>query len=62
MTNDPASFPQTSLLGWAQDYPDPQNWLSTDWTCGLTIHAGLGDYCNEEFDALIHQASAAAAE
>jgi oligopeptide transport system substrate-binding protein len=56
MTNDPASFPQTSLLGWGQDYPDPQNWLSIYWTCGSTIHAGLVGYCNEEFDALIQQA------
>jgi oligopeptide transport system substrate-binding protein len=56
MTKDPATFPQTSLLGWGQDYPDPQNWLSIYWTCGSTIHAGLVGYCNEEFDALIHQA------
>jgi oligopeptide transport system substrate-binding protein len=56
MTKDPQSFPQTSLLGWGQDYPDPQNWLSIYWTCGSTIFAGLVDYCNEEFDALIRQA------
>jgi oligopeptide transport system substrate-binding protein len=56
MTKDPASFPQTSLLGWGQDYPDPQNWLSIYWTCGSTIFAGLVDYCNEEFDVLIRQA------
>jgi oligopeptide transport system substrate-binding protein len=56
MTTDPASFPQTSLLGWGQDYPDPQNWLSIYWTCGSTIHAGLVGYCNEVFDALIRQA------
>jgi oligopeptide transport system substrate-binding protein len=56
LTKDPASFPQSSLLGWGQDYPDPQNWLSIYWTCGSTIHAGLVGYCNEEFDALIQQA------
>ena len=56
ITKDPASFPQTSLLGWGQDYPDPQNWLSIYWTCGSTIFAGLVDYCNEDFDALIRQA------
>jgi oligopeptide transport system substrate-binding protein len=56
MTKDPATFPQTSLLGWGQDYPDPQNWLSIYWTCGSTIFAGLVDYCNEEFDELIRQA------
>ena len=56
MTKEPATFPQASLLGWAQDYPDPQNWLSIYWTCGSTIFAGLVDYCNEEFDVLIRQA------
>jgi oligopeptide transport system substrate-binding protein len=56
MTKDPASFPQISLLGWYQDYPDPQNWLSIYWTCGSTIFAGLVGYCNEEFDAVIAQA------
>jgi oligopeptide transport system substrate-binding protein len=56
MTKDPTTFPQTSLLGWGQDYPDPQNWLSIYWTCGSTIHAGLAGYCNEDFDVLIRQA------
>jgi oligopeptide transport system substrate-binding protein len=56
MTKAPESFPQSTLLGWGQDYPDPQNWLSIYWTCNSTINAGLIGYCNEEFDALIHQA------
>jgi oligopeptide transport system substrate-binding protein len=56
LTKDPASFPQTSLLGWGQDYPDPQNWLSIYWTCDSTIHASLVGYCNEDFDELIRQA------
>jgi oligopeptide transport system substrate-binding protein len=56
MTKDPASFPQVSQLGWAQDYPDPQNWLSIYWTCGSTIFAALAGYCNDAFDALIEQA------
>jgi oligopeptide transport system substrate-binding protein len=56
MTKDPASFPQSSLLGWTQDYPDPQNWLSIYWTCDSTIYAAIAGYCNEDFDALIRQA------
>jgi oligopeptide transport system substrate-binding protein len=56
MTKDASTFPQMSLLGWGQDYPDPQNWLSIYWTCDSTIHASQVGYCNEEFDALIHQA------
>jgi oligopeptide transport system substrate-binding protein len=35
---------------WYQDYPDPQNWLSTYWTCDSTLNR-VG-YCNEEFDRL----------
>jgi len=56
MVKDPATFPQTSLLSWGQDYPDPQNWLSIFWTCGSTIYAGLVNYCNEDFNALVRQA------
>ncbi len=56
MSKDAESFPQISLLGWAQDYPDPQNWLSIYWTCNSTLFAALAGYCNEEFDALIAQA------
>jgi oligopeptide transport system substrate-binding protein len=40
--------------GWAQDYPDPQNWLSVYWTCDATFAKRVG-YCNEEFDALTTQ-------
>ncbi len=56
MTKDAASYPQTWLGGWGQDYPDPQNWLSIFWTCNSTISAALVGYCNERFDALIAQA------
>jgi oligopeptide transport system substrate-binding protein len=51
MRKDPATYPQL-LYGenWFQDYPDPQNWLSTFWTCDASNnHFG---YCNEDFDAL----------
>ena len=56
MTKDAATFPQTALLGWGQDYPDPQNWLSIYWTCDSTIFAALAGYCNDRFDALVEQA------
>jgi len=49
-----ATRPQMTLLGWIGDYPDPQNWLSTLFTCeGVESAAG---YCNEEFDELTAQA------
>jgi len=51
---DPATRPQMTTLGWIGDYPDPQNWLSTLFTCeGVESSSG---YCNEEFDALTDQA------
>jgi oligopeptide transport system substrate-binding protein len=56
MSKDAESFPQVSLQGWAQDYPDPQNWLSIYWTCNATLFAALAGYCNEDFDALTAQA------
>jgi oligopeptide transport system substrate-binding protein len=56
LTHEAATFPPMSLLGWAQDYPDPQNWLSIYWTCDSTLAASIMGYCNEEFDALIRQA------
>ena len=56
MTKQADTFPQMTQLGWGQDYPDPQNWLSIYWTCGSTIYAGLGGYCNPRFDELVRQA------
>ena len=41
---------------WAQDYPDPQNWLSVVWACETGFFANQIDYCNPEFDALVEQA------
>lgn len=55
--NDPEHYLQFSGLGWIQDYPDPQNWLSLLWSCDGIFAAPAG-YCNEEFDALITQADA----
>jgi len=54
LTKDNTSFPQVVFWGgWAQDYPDPQNWLSVYWTCDATFADRVG-YCNEEFDRLTH--------
>jgi oligopeptide transport system substrate-binding protein len=45
------THPQLLYFGsWYQDYPDPQNWLSTYWTCDSSLNR-VG-YCNEEFDEL----------
>lgn len=53
--SDPENYPHFSGLGWIQDYPDPQNWLSLIWTCE-GIFAVPAGYCNEEFDELAAQA------
>ena len=47
---------QVTWWDWSQDYPDPQNWLSTNWTCDSPIYAEKYGYCNPAFDALIEQA------
>jgi oligopeptide transport system substrate-binding protein len=50
---DPEVLAHMTLLGWGQDYPDPQNWLSILWTCdGINSASG---YCSEEFDMLTAQ-------
>jgi oligopeptide transport system substrate-binding protein len=52
LTKDNATHPQIVIFGgWAQDYPDPQNWLSVYWRCDATFAQRVG-YCNEEFDRL----------
>jgi len=53
--SDPAAFPQMTLLGWFQDYPDPQNWLSLLWSCEALFALPAG-YCNPAFDELVEQA------
>jgi oligopeptide transport system substrate-binding protein len=52
--SDPAAFPQMTLLGWFQDYPDPQNWLSLLWSCEALFALPAG-YCNPAFDELVVQ-------
>jgi oligopeptide transport system substrate-binding protein len=50
---DVKTFPQMGFpVGWIQDYPDPQNWLSVYWTCDATFAQRMG-YCNEQFDELV---------
>jgi oligopeptide transport system substrate-binding protein len=51
LRKDPKTHPQLVYFGsWYQDYPDPQNWLSTYWTCDSSLN--WFSYCNEEFDTL----------
>ncbi len=52
LTKDIKTAPQTFILGWCADYPDPQNWLSVYWKTG-----GFGErigYSNAEFDKLVN--------
>ncbi len=53
---DPATRPQLALDGWFQDYPDPQNWLTLNWTCDSTLYATVVGYCNPAFDDLVARA------
>jgi oligopeptide transport system substrate-binding protein len=54
LTKDITTAPQTFIMGWCADYPDPQNWLSVYWKTG-----GFGErigYSNADFDALVNEA------
>jgi|GEM_PF-594374 len=56
LVKDPKTTPQAFFLGWCQDYPDPQNWLTTVFHSTSTVtHVG---WKNEEFDRLTKQADA----
>ncbi len=47
------TYPQMGLnIGWIQDYPDPQNWLSVYWKCDASFAQRFG-YCNEAFDEAV---------
>lgn len=50
------TVPQITRIGWIQDYPHPQNWLSTYWTCNGFGSSRTG-YCNSEFDLKLEQAN-----
>ncbi len=54
LTKDINTAPQTFILGWCADYPDPQNWLSVYWKTGA-FGERIG-YSNPELDALVDQA------
>src|SRR5262249_38190307 len=43
--------------GWSADYPDPQDWLGTLFTCDSTFHSL--HYCNSSFDQLMARADIA---
>ena len=50
----PATTPQIFLIGWCQDYPDPQNWYSTVWHSKSAIQHSA--WSNPEFDFLVDTA------
>lgn len=54
LTKDISTAPQTFILGWCADYPDPQNWLSVYWRTGA-FGQRIG-YSNPELDALLERA------
>jgi len=54
LVKDPATTPQVSFLGWCQDYPDPQDWLTLVFHSASTVtHLG---WKNDQFDQLTKQA------
>lgn len=50
--------PQMTLRSWIEDFPHPQNWLSTYWMCGS--FARRYGYCNVNLDQTLKLADAAA--
>lgn len=56
LVKDPATTPQLFYLGWCQDYPDPQDWLSLVFQSTSTVtHVG---WKNADFDRLTAEADA----
>jgi oligopeptide transport system substrate-binding protein len=54
LVKDPATLPQIFYLGWLQDYPDPQDWLSLVFRSESTVtHIG---WKNADFDRLTREA------
>ena len=56
LTKDIKTAPQTFILGWCADYPDPQNWMSVYWKTGA-FGERIG-YSNKDLDKLMDQADA----
>jgi len=54
LTKDITTAPQTFILGWCADYPDPQNWLSVYWKTGA-FGERIG-YSNPDLDAMMNEA------
>lgn len=55
LTKDVSTAPQTFILGWCADYPDPQNWLSVYWKSTSSFAARIA-YVNPAFDELVNAA------
>jgi len=56
LVKDPTTTPQVFYLGWCQDYPDPQDWLTLVFHSSSTVtHIG---WKNEQFDTISRQADA----
>ena len=55
LTKDVKTAPQTFILGWCADYPDPQNWLSVYWKSNTTFASRIG-FKDAKFDQLVDQA------
>lgn len=53
-----ATSPQMTLRNWIEDFPHPQNWLSTYWTCGS--FAKRYGYCSGVLDETLRRADASA--
>jgi len=58
LTKDVRTNPQMSIQRWVQDYPHPQNWLSTYWKCGA--FSKRYGYCNLFLDDILNKADATA--
>jgi oligopeptide transport system substrate-binding protein len=43
-------------IGWIEDYPDPQDWLTTNLACDSSYNSG--DACDQQADGLMKQADA----
>lgn len=54
LVKSPATTPQFFLLGWCEDYPDPQNWLTTVFHSTSTVTRT--GFKNAEFDKLTRDA------
>ncbi len=54
LTKQLSTTPQMFILGWCQDYPDPQDWYSTVFQSSATVsHTG---WKNDRFDSLTRSA------